>query len=122
MSKEEIIEYVKKHKSLNEIEKELENFSEEDLIEIYDKAINVNCKIVKNIPKTILIKNASLMIKAVARYPFLLDSVPDNIKIEKPEICIDAVRKMPYLMKYVPDIVKIKHPKFCFEILEKRNS
>ncbi len=148
MSKEEIIEYVKKHKSLNGIEKELEKFSEEDLSEIYDKAINVNCRIVKNIPKTILIKNASLMIKAVkqnlyllkyipkealekhpsiclkavARYPFLLDSVPDNIKIEKPEICIDAVREMPYLMKYVPDIVKIKHPKFCFEILEKQNS
>lgn len=147
MSKEEIIEYVKKHKSFKKIEEELLNFNEKDLIDIYDEAIKVDCHLVKYIPKAILIKNASLMIKAVkqdlrllryipkealekhpsiclkavARYPRLLGYVPDNIKIEKPEICIDAVNKDIYCMQSVPDIVKIKHPKFCFDILEKQN-
>ena len=147
MSKEEVIEYVKKHKSFKKIEEELLNFNEKDLIDIYDEAIKVDCHLVKYIPKEILIKNASLMIKAVkqdlhllrcipkealekhpsiclkavARYPRLLGYVPDNIKIEKPEICIDAVSKDIYCMQFVPDIVKIKHPKFCFDILEKRN-
>ena len=145
MTKNEVLKYISEYKSLKGIEDELAKFNDDDLTNIYEEVLKYDCHWIRQVPENILIKNSSMMIKAVKqdlkllkympksalenhpsiclkavnRYPELLKYVPDNIKIMKPEICIEAVYRWPDLMKYVPDIVKTKHPKFCFNTLEK---